>query len=199
MMRTPTSNVRVAVTARMPIVTLTCLGRSRATTPVGSARATSTIFVSEKPPIGIGCVSMLVSACRSSASPSTVTIGGATVDRRDLEPACRRAGHLRLDRQGLRLAVREDRDRDMRGRRLDVDLRNRVADAVDRDELDVLVDIDARRLDHDTRSRCGDPLEHRRWADDMDLGRVDGLVAQRHRRRRRRRGRPGPGTILSPS
>jgi hypothetical protein len=33
-------------------------------------------------------------------------------------------------------------------------------------------------------SRRGHPLEDRGRADDMDLGRVDGLVAQRHRRRR---------------
>ena len=54
--RRPALNVRVAVTGRSVIVTV-IVSSPTATTPVGSARPTSTVSSAETPVIGIGSVS----------------------------------------------------------------------------------------------------------------------------------------------
>ena len=60
----------------------------------------------------------------------------------ELETGSRVAGHERTDREGPRLLVREDRDRDPGRGGLHVDLADGVAVRVDRHETHVLVDVD---------------------------------------------------------
>ena len=128
-----------------------------ATTPVGSASPTWTISSADTPVIGIGSVSTWVSSASWSASPVDEGDERIDGDRFDLEPGGRVAGDDRVDRQGPALAVREDRDDHARRRWRDVERADRVAELVDRDELGVLVDVDAGRLDGDVGPNANRP------------------------------------------
>ena len=109
----------------------------------------------DSPVIGIGTVSIVPSASSSSTSPSTVMKRGSTPSVVCSKPAagepvtCGLTGNCRVWRsEKIGIVTRAVAGSSS-------DLRDRIADAVDRHELDVLVDIDARRL-HDHRRPRGD-------------------------------------------
>jgi len=78
-----------------------------------------------------------------SASPSTDTSGGSTVDARDLVALGRIPRDGRRHRQRPGFEVAEDGDLDVRDRRRHLDRRHAIAERVDRDEVDVAVDVQA--------------------------------------------------------
>ena len=156
----PTSYVRVAVTGRTAIVTRT-VSTSRATTPVGSARVVSNVSFADSPPIDTGSVSMLTSGSSSSISPSTGDDPWRNRRRSNLEARGRVACDEQADREDLRVPVREHRDRHAGRGGLHADLADGVADRVDRHETHVLVDVDAGRLDLDVRARLHDAIQRR--------------------------------------
>src|SRR3954462_9074011 len=85
----PALNVRVPVTGRIVMVTVTGASLT-ATTPVGRASPTLTVSSAETPVIGMGTVSTWLSSASWSASPVTSATRGSTATDSISKPAAGR-------------------------------------------------------------------------------------------------------------
>ena len=143
------------------------------TTPVGRSRAASVVRVLDAPLIETGIVLTLTSVLSWSASPSTVTTVGVTVTVSTSNPG---AGVPVMT--GFTGSVRDWRSENTgsvtwTNARREVHRADPVPDAVDRDEVDVLVDVDAGLLDDDGARRLDDLVDQRLGPLHRDLLRLD--------------------------